>query len=60
MQMALLPAKAEPIKTMTKEQSETAGLWFVIAALAFPASLVGAGLLGFLLLREQADKGKFE
>ncbi len=46
-----LPAHAAPIETITKEQSETAGGWLMLAVFAVPLSLGLAGLLGFLLFR---------
>ncbi len=46
-----------PIQTMSKEQSETASLWFVLAALALPLSLGAAALGSFLLFRAQRSDG---
>ena len=55
-QMELSPpaAKAQPIQTMTKEQSETASIWFIIAAFAFPLALGAAALIGFVLFRSES------
>jgi hypothetical protein len=40
---------AEPPQGMTKEQSETASGWFLLAVFAIPLSLGAAALLGLLL-----------
>jgi len=42
---------ADPLPTMTKEQSETAGGWLLLAGLGIPLSLGIAGFFGFLMFR---------
>jgi hypothetical protein len=42
-----------PIETMTKAQSETASLWFMLAALALPLGLGGAALAVYQAIKDR-------
>ena len=46
------PVPAAPIPAMTKENSETASLWFLIAALALPLGLGGAMAVTFWVVKD--------
>ena len=48
-----LPATPVPIPEMRKTDSETAALWFVLAALALPVALGGAAVAGLWLFKDR-------
>jgi len=54
LQLSPPSAESKPIPTMSKEQSETASFWFIVAALAFPLALGAAALIGFVLFRSES------
>ena len=54
MQLTEPVVKAQPIPTMSKEQSREASFWFILAAFAFPLALGAAALISFVLFRSQS------
>jgi hypothetical protein len=47
------PVTPTPIPEMSKTDSETAGLWFVLAALALPLALGGAAVAGLWVFKDR-------
>lgn len=45
--------RAVPIQTMSKSQSETASLWFMLAGLALPLGLGGAALAVYQAVKDR-------
>ena len=46
-----IPARPVSIPEMSKAESETASLWFMLAALALPLALGGAAAAGYWLTK---------
>ena len=47
------PATPAPIPEMSKADSEKAGLWFVLAAIALPLALGGAAVAGLWVMKDR-------
>lgn len=51
------PPKAEPIATMSKQESLQIGFWFLLAQFAVPMGLGAFALTGYLVIRTKFGSG---